>query len=304
MRIVHLLLATMLAGSPAVFAPAQAQVAASMPVLQAKLLSWRNRWVIEAEIAGKKREYLLDTAAGLTLVSADTAKAAGCTPWGRMTGYQMMGTRLDGPRCNGLPMTIAGVALTPPVTGLIDMGKNNPADAELDGVIGLNLFEGRTVTIDFAAGRLTVESDASRDARAARMTPLPVRISREVGGLALVVLVRVPTEKGSLWMELDSGNGGTILVSQPYAALLGMDPAAQGKQRADFGVTGAIRATTDDAFTPDMIIDGNLGMPFLRNWVVMMDLATSRAWLGVPPVPPARAAPLPPTPDSQATPKP
>jgi hypothetical protein len=61
---------------------------------------------------------------------------------------------------------------------------------------------------------------------------------------------------------------------------------------------------TQDAFAPDRIIDGNLGMPFLRNRVVTFDLANGRAWLGVPPVPPAKALPLPPRPDSQVAPKP
>ncbi|HWK35403.1 hypothetical protein [Sphingomonas sp.] len=271
---------------------------APAPEAEVALERWRSRWVLTAEIAGKPRKYLFDTAAGLTLVHPDTAKAAGCAPWGRMTGYRMMGDRHDAPRCNGLPMTIGGLTLTPAVSGLIDMAKLNPADAELDGVIGLNLFEGRAVTIDFAAGRLTVESPASLAARIATMRPLSVRQSREVGGLALAVLAEVPTAKGPLWMELDSGNGGTVLVSKPMAALVGLDPANEGRQAADFVVTGDVRATTDAAFAPDMIIDGNLGMPFLRNWVVTFDLAHGRAWLGKPPVGPAPAPPLPPPPAS------
>lgn len=195
-------------------------------------------------------------------------------------------------------MRAGGVTLTPPVLGLIDMGKSNPKDAALDGLIALNLFENRTVTIDFAAGRLVLESPGSRAARVAGMLPLPVRISREVGGLALAVLAGVPTAKGQLWMELDSGNGGTVLVSKPVAGLVGMDGAQDGKQAADFTVVGDVRATTADAFAPDMTIDGNLGMPFLRNWIVTLDLAQGKAWLGRPSVGPAAATPLPATPDA------
>lgn len=294
------LLIAMLAASPPAAptstAPAQAESVA--PEAEIALLPWRNRWVMEAEIGGKARKFLFDTAGGLTLISADTARAAGCTPWGRMTGFQMMGARLDGPRCDGLTMRAGGVTLTPPVLGLIDMGKSNPKDAALDGLIALNLFENRTVTIDFAAGRLILEAPGSRAARVAGMLPLPVRISREVGGLALAVLAGVPTAKGQLWMELDSGNGGTVLVSKPVAALVGMDGAQDGKQAADFTVVGDVRATTADAFAPDMTIDGNLGMPFLRNWIVTLDLAQGKAWLGRPSVGPAAATPLPATPDA------
>ncbi|RYY23319.1 MAG: hypothetical protein EOP62_20425 [Sphingomonadales bacterium] len=264
------------------------------PLATLKLAPWRTRWVMEAEIAGKTRRYLFDTGAGLSLASFETVKAAGCTPWGRMTGFRMMGDRSDGAKCEGVTVGISGISRTPAVFGLIDMGKLNPKDAELDGVFGLNLFENDTITIDFAAGILTVESERSRAARIAGMQPLPIRLKREVDGLALAAIVAVPVKEGTLWMEMDSGNGGTILVSKPVAAMVGMDPAAEGKQRADFAVAGDIRATSDDAFSPDMIIDGNLGMPFLRNWVVTLDLKQGLAWLGKPPVPPAPAQPLPP----------
>ena len=274
--------------------PADAQPTRAKPDAVIKMQPWRNRWVLEGEIAGTTRKYLLDTGAGLTLVSPQTAKAAGCEPWGRLTGFRMMGERSDGPRCEGISMTIGGLTFTPPVMTLINMGKLNPKDAELDGVVGLNLFEGRTITIDFAAGMLTVESDASAAERVRAMRPLPIRLKREVDGLALAVVAEVPTAKGKILLELDSGNGGTILVSKPVAELVGMDPTAEGKQRADFAVLGDIRATTEDAFTPDLIMDGNLGMPFLRNWVVTLDLKEGKAWLGVPPVPPAPALPLPP----------
>ncbi|MDB5705432.1 MAG: hypothetical protein JWN66_2548 [Sphingomonas bacterium] len=291
---------TLLIAAPvaaALSAPA-VQLESAAPEAEIALVRWRNRWAMEAEIGGKTRTFLLDTAGGLTLISADTARAAGCTPWGRLTGFQMMGARLDGPRCDGLTMRAGGLTLTPPVMGLIDMGKGNPNDAALDGMIALNLFEHRAVTIDFAAGKLTIESPNSLAKRTAGMRALPIRISREVSGLALAVLAGVPTKNGPLWMELDSGNGGTVLVSKPVAALVGMNPAAEGKQAADFAVVGDIRATTADAFTPDMTIDGNLGMPFLRNWVITLDLAQGRAWIGKPPVGPAAAAPLPANPDA------
>ena len=48
----------------------------------------------------------------------------------------------------------------------------------------------------------------------------------------------------------------------------------------------------------DMIIDGNLGMPFLRRWLVTLDLASGNAWIA-PGIGPAASAPesaLPPKP--------
>ena len=288
------LLAIMAAALGATAAPAAPTEPAPEAVI--KLEPWRSRWVMKAEIGGKERKFLLDTAGGLTLISPETAKAAGCELYGRVTGFNMFANRGDFPRCAGLPMKAGGIALMPHTLSVIDMGALNPKDAELDGLVALNLFDGRTVSFDFAAGVITIESEASRADRIAGMTPLPIKMSREVSGLALAVLAEVPTDKGPLLMELDSGNGGTILVSKAVANLVGMDPDIEGKQRADFTVVGDIRATSDDAFTPDLILEGNLGMPFLRNWILTLDLARGQAWLGKPPVPPGPALPLPPQP--------
>jgi len=265
----------------------------AVPVATIAMKPWRTRWAIEAQVGGKNGLYLLDTGAGISLISAESAARAGCVPWGRLTGFNMMGERSQGPHCGqAITFGISGVEAWSPLTGIIDMGSVNPRDAELDGIIGLNAFEGRTVTFDFSAGTLIVESEASRIARVATMRPLQIRLKREIDGSALAVMLAVPSSKGPLWFELDSGNGGTVLVSRPVADLVGLDPAAEGRQKADFAILGDIRAKTDDAFTPDMIMDGNLGMPFLRNWVLTFDLARGLAWIGVPEHPAAPALPL------------
>jgi hypothetical protein len=89
----------------------------------------------------------------------------------------------------------------------------------------------------------------------------------------------VRTAKSALWFELDSGNGGTMLVSRPYAELFALDSAAKAMQTASFDLLPNVRVESDRCLTPDMIIDGNLGMPFLRHWIITLDLATSRGWI-------------------------
>ena len=257
--------------------PAAASAAA--PVAVITLDPWRTRWTITATVGGQPRKYLFDTGGGLTFVSSAAAAAAGCTPWGRLTGFNMFGKRGDAPRCDGLAFDIDGRRYAPPVTGIIEMGKLNPRDSTLDGIISLDMFADRALTLDLAAGRIVVESDESLAERVRGLTPLPVRINREVAGFALSVFAGVPSERGTLWLELDSGNGGTVLVSKPVARLLGLDPDRKEKQHADFLVAGSARAQTEDAYTTDMTMDGNLGMPFLKNWVVTLDLKTGRGWL-------------------------
>ena len=251
----------------------------SEPEAVIELEPWRTRWTLRAEIGGSVHRLLLDTGGGITLVSAATAKAAGCTPWGRRTGYNMFGKRFEGPACGGLGVSIGGKQYTTAITGLVNMAALNPADSALDGIAALDLFDGRTITLDLAHGRIIVESPASLRERVATMRPLPIRLKREVDGLALAVVVPVPTRSGTLWFELDSGNGGTVLVSKPVASLVGLDSSASGRQAADFPVIDGVRVHTTDAFTPDLIMDGNLGMPFLRHWLVTVDLKSGLGWI-------------------------
>ncbi len=279
-------------------APLAAQPSAAAPEAEFTLLPHRTRWALAVEVDGHAFRFGLDTGGGVTLISPEVVAAAGCTPWGRLTGYTMSGRRLDGPRCDGVTIAIAGHPFTPPVTAVLAPELVEPNDRDLAGSIALDAFEGRAITLDFGGGKLVVESPASLAVRVRAMTPLPIRLVRELGGRSLVPVAAIPTARGPLWFELDSGNGGTVLVRKTYAAMFGLDSTVAGPQAGEVAVLPAVRARTDRIFTPDMIIDGNLGMPFLRNWVVTLDLASARAWIApttatlspLPPLPPKPAA--------------
>lgn len=220
-----------------------------------------------------------DTAAGHTVVSPEFAAAGGCKPWGNLGGFTMTGTRLDMPRCDGFRFEADGLPLVAPVAGVMQAASLVAKDAApIEGLLALDVFAGRTITLDFAGGHLYVESPGSAAGRIAGARELPVRLSREVQGLALAVDVEVPTAQGTVRFEIDSGNGGTLLVSKPYAALFGLDPEAEGPQPVRIPVADGIVAE-GLAFTPAMNIDGNLGMPFLKDWIVTLDLAAGRMWL-------------------------
>jgi len=256
-----------------------ARAQAPLPEAVLHLESYRKTIALRATVGGKEGFFVVDTAGGLSLITPAFAEKIGRKPWGRLTGHQMMGDRLDTPRCDDLDVKVGDLRLKAPVVGVLDVMSLYPKDAApVDGSLALDLFDGKVITLDFAARQLIVESPASLKARIAKARPLPVRLSRELQGRALVANVGVPTAHGPVWMELDSGNGGTILVSKPYAALLGLDPAKEGPQAASFEVAPGLRAT-GPAFTPDMILDGNLGMPFLKDKAVTLDLALGRLWI-------------------------
>lgn len=245
-----------------------------------KLETYRKTVALRARVNGHAGLFMFDTAGGVTLLAPAFARTIGCTPWGRLTGFQMMGQRLDGPRCDNVPVTLeGGHTFVAPVTAVIDPAPLVAKDAEpLDGSIALDLFDGKAITVDLVHRRLIVESPASLARRVAHAGPLPLLRSRELQGHALAASVGVPTTRGTLWFELDTGNGGTLLVSQPYAALFGLDPNGKGPQDGDITVAPDLHAR-GRTFTPDMIIDGNLGMPFLRDKIVTLDLANGRLWI-------------------------
>ncbi len=194
----------------------------------------------------------------------------------------MMGDRLDMPRCDDVRLRLGADVYRLPVAGVFDIAPLLAKDAApVDGSIALDAFAGRAITIDFPNMSLIVESPESLRERTAHAQNLPVSLARELQGRALAASVGIPTRDGLAWMELDSGNGGTILVAKPYAALLGLDPEEKGPQKADFPVSGALRAQ-GAAFAPDMILDGNLGMPFLKDKVITLDLAAGRLWISAP----------------------
>jgi len=252
---------------------------ADAPVAVIKLVPYRKSVGVHVVVNGKPGFFTFDTAGGHSIVSPGYAKTIGCTPWGLMVGYQMTGNRLSMQRCDDLSITADGYGLHVPVAGVLDVAPLAAKDAEpVDGLLALDAFAGQTISMDFAGGELVVESPASAERRIANARELPVRLLREAGGMALAVTLEVPTSRGTVRFEIDSGNGGTILVSKPYASLFGLDPDAPGPQRGSFTIAPGIQAS-GVMFTPELTIDGNLGMPFLKDWVVTVDLAEGRMWI-------------------------
>ncbi|MCJ0825857.1 retropepsin-like domain-containing protein [Luteimonas sp. 50] len=284
-----------LAGAAAIDPPAPAPVSAA-PAAVLQLEPYRRTVAVRVMANGTPGLFALDTAAGHTIASPEFAAAAGCKPWGELGGFTMTGKHLGMPRCDGLAFTVGGHRLRAPVAGVMQVAELFAKDAPpIEGLLALDAFGGQTITIDFAGGKLYVETPASAAQRIAGASEVPISLSREVQGVALAVNVEVPTPQGIARFELDSGNGGTVLVSKPYARLFGLDPEAEGPQQATIEVAPGI-VVHALAFTPGMNIDGNLGMPFLKDWIVTLDLKEGRMWLRRNPVPAPPGMGVPPPP--------
>lgn len=259
-----------------------------------KMEPWRRAVAVRAEVGGKERLFQFDTGGGVTIISPALAKELGCEKGARLVGYRMTGDKLDTPRCDNVAVTIGGHRFNAPVVGVYETGQLAAKEAAgtVDGLIALDIFAGRTITLDFAGGRIILETpDSARD-RQAKGIELPARLGRDISGRAIAVYVDVPSRLGTLAFELDSGNGGTILVGKTYARALGFDPN-KGPVPGKFDIGHGITAQ-GMIFPAGITLDGNLGMPFLKDYLVTLDLDRGRVWLARNPTPPPPGMGVPP----------
>jgi hypothetical protein len=257
-----------------------------------KMEQFRRSVALRVEVGGKERLFQFDTGGGNSFISPEIAKELKCEKGARVVGFRMTGDKLEAPRCDDVALNIGGQRFIVPTAGVYQVGEFNAKGVTVDGLLALDVFEGKTITMDFAGLRLIVETPESAAARVAGATELPARLIREMGGYALAIDIQVPSKFGHLGFQLDSGNGGTILVAKPYAAAFGFDPD-KGPRMGSIPIGKGIEAS-GFIMPAGITLDGNLGMPFLKNYVVTVDLEKGRLWLKPNPTPPPAGMGIPP----------
>jgi hypothetical protein len=257
-----------------------------------KMEQFRRSVALRVEVGGKERLFQFDTGGGNSFISPEIAKELNCEKGARVVGFRMTGDKLEAPRCDDVALNIGGQRFIVPTAGVYQVGEFNAKGVTVDGLLALDVFEGKTITMDFAGLKLIVETPESAAARVAGATELPARLVREMGGYALAIDIQVPSKFGHLGFQLDSGYGGTLLIAKPYAAAFGFDPD-KGPRLGSFPIGKGITAS-GLVMPAGITLDGNLGMPFLKNYLVTLDLAAGRVWLAPNPVPPPPGMGIPP----------
>jgi hypothetical protein len=234
---------------------------------------------VRLNVNGREGLFLFDTGEGVSTITPQFAAAIRCDPWGQVTGFRMSGERLDFPRCDGVRFDAGGTRFTAPIAGVFDIMSLLPKDAPvLAGSLGLDIFAGRVVTVEPHANLLVIETPQSLAARIRTAHEIPARLVRDAEGVALAVDGGVETPRGIAWMELDTGNVGALVVANHIASLLGLKTDQKDALPASFTLAGDIEVSGKTR-TRDLIMDGNIGNQFLKNWNLTLDLARGRAWL-------------------------
>lgn len=234
-------------------------------------------WTVPVTIQGKEGDFLLDTGGGITMLSEAFSKQIDCQFWGRTTGFNMFGSRGDGTHCDSIKINIGKIILTPTNVGTINFGDRFSGDKTPDGILSLDAFDGKAITLDQKTKTIFIETPSSLAIRTKDMKEFPMRVSRECSGRCLSIFIGVITPQGMTWLLLDSGAGGVSLISNEYAQVFGLDPDLK-EQQLKFNLANDIKIESP-VILADMIMDGNLGQPFMSKYKITIDIVNSRLWL-------------------------
>jgi hypothetical protein len=254
------------------------QLPSPRPAVELRLNAYVARLrTIDVLVANETMPFLLDTGGGFTVLTPEVARAAGCQPFGRVTGFRSSGERLDFPRCGPVTLRLGSSTIRTEgvILDLAPLLKGAPAVA---GIISLQTLQGRAFTLDLKASRLILETPASLAGRIRGASEISVRLSRQAGGAALDLFLRVETPDGSIWLELDSGNAGPVLISPHAMTQLRASLSPDEPRRIPLDISG-LGSVPVDAVLKDLIYDGLLNATFLETIVLTVDLAAERAWV-------------------------
>lgn len=221
-------------------------------------------------IGGRTAHVLFDSGAGVTAITPEFARQTGCTPFGSFTGIRMRGDRIDLQKCGEWEVR-AGRSIVRHDIAVIDLapllGEGAPP---IDGILGLDVLDGRLVTLSLADRRIRIGERPGGGWREG-----VVRFQREAGGAGLTAFVRVESPQGPLWMLLDSGSVGAFVYLSP-GALQQLGHVGEGP--ISLRVSGAGEHEMEMHRIDNLIYDGVLGERFMRMFDIAIDFRRSRIW--------------------------
>ncbi|MBB6247783.1 aspartyl protease family protein [Rhodanobacter sp. A1T4] len=236
-------------------------------------------WTIQAVVNGKPGTFLFDTGGGNSIMNPQFAANIGCKPWGQMSGFTMQSKRIDMLRCDGVAVKIGKIDVTPETMGVFDFTRLlPPGSPHIDGSLALDLFPNKTFRYSLTDRVLEVVDSPSEIKGLDKKSSMPVHVVRDAQGLALEINLPVKTPEGTAWFELDSGNdSGDILVGKHLAGLFHLSTEHKKQKVSGSLLNGA--AFTGSVEVLDLALDGNLGLSFLKDNDVVVDIPEHRAWV-------------------------
>jgi predicted aspartyl protease len=248
-----------------------------------------------ALVGGVEAKFIFDTGIGLNLISEDLAAKVGCRPDGStFTGRRMSGHAVTVPLGSLSSLQVGPRLMRDVPVGIFDMHAMAGL-GDVAGFISLSCFRTTPVTVDYRAGLLIVEDEASLAQRAAAGTPVSVHVRYEGCSTDLMLGIDLPNGE-AVSVEVDTGSD-VLILNESRAGDAGIDLRDEKIQRVsgtdetgnefvryfadlpgDVAVSGApsIRVTDPRVMFQRIIYDGLVGNQFLCGFTTTYDLARSR----------------------------
>ncbi|MBX9571446.1 MAG: retropepsin-like domain-containing protein [Candidatus Obscuribacterales bacterium] len=243
--------------------------------------------------------FILDTGAGVNLISKELAEKLGAKKTGGYRGQRMSGQTIpiDMSRIDSL--SFGGYTRKDLPMGLWNMKElfeNEPAFANIEGIVSLNFFKDCALTVDYQNNQAKVESSDSLAKLVSSGAVVPVKVSNKKKiDTSIMLRMQLPGDQNAR-CEVDTGSGSLILHTR-YMKSLGIDPNSgsvktnSGKDETGHSYTRyftklnakihpvdapTIVHTEPNVQFQKIIYDGLIGDEFLRNFTVTYDLPNSR----------------------------
>ena len=237
-------------------------------------------------------EFILDTGAGLHVLSMALLEKLPARPIGKFTGFRHTGERVDLDLYRIPSLRIGNFVEKEPIVAGWDVLDKY----KIDGVLSLKFFQNQPATIDFRNKQLIFEreEDLRRLARTGKVASLQVDDDRDV---SLDIFVEMALGRGVTGQfTVDTGSDNMASVDARFMSALGLDKTAANVERTEgknfLGETEVrYKATLDrfalaDApeigmkavvtFKEHMIYDGLLGVPFWLDKSLTIDIPRRR----------------------------
>jgi hypothetical protein len=250
---------------------------------------------VPVQVAGVDARFVFDTGIGVSLISAALAARVGCIPDGSaFTGRRMSGAAVTVPLGRLASLRVGGHLWRDAPVGVFDMQAMAGLEG-VDGFLSLTCFEDTAVTVDYRAGLLIVEEEASLASRAAAGMPVPVQVKKDGCSVDLSLGVSLPSGR-EIQVEVDTGSD-VLILDIGLARDAGIDLNGAGVRKVegvdetgnefiryfatmtgDLGISEAPQLTVSrpQVMFQKIIYDGLVGNQFLRNFTTTYDLTNSR----------------------------
>jgi predicted aspartyl protease len=252
---------------------------------------------IPVRAGGIETRFIFDTGIGVSLISESLAAEVGWSPSGQAyTGRRMSGQPVTLPMGSLSSLQVGSRRSEDVPVGIFDMTPFAGL-GDVQGFISLTYFRTAPVTVDYRAGVIVLEDDASLAGGADRGTPVGVHVEND-GPYSTGVHLGVDLPGGrSITVEVDTGSDAALIMDERFAAEAGIDLHAPGTRKIEgqdetghafaryfATLPGEIRLTQAPAFrlaSPEVMVqkiiyDGLMGNRFLRNYTTTYDLARAR----------------------------